>query len=202
MDFKKQFSSFYNPPKKLVEILEVPTFSFLMVDGKGDPNQSAEYQQALEALFTFSYTLKFMVKKSPAIFNYSVMPLEGLWWVTPPDVFSLTNKTIWHWTAMVMQPPFIDATQVEEARKKSQAKKDLPLLAKIRFEKYSEGLAAQTLHIGPYSAEQPTIDRLHQEIERQGYKKTGKHHEIYLNDPNRTAADKIKVIIRQPVIKA
>jgi len=200
VNLKKAWKHLYNPSARKITVVEVPPMNFLMVDGAGDPNTSPEYQQALEALFSLSYTIKFKSKKEAGV-DYVVMPLEGLWWTDDPARFSLDDKSLWQWTAMMMQPEHITATAFEEARTEVRRKKELPALERVRFEAYREGLSVQIMHIGPYDAEGPTIARLHRFIEENGYEPNGKHHEIYLSDPRRTAPEKLKTVLRQPVRK-
>lgn len=180
-------------------LVDVPEFSFLAVDGHGDPNTSAEYIEAVEALFAVSYALKFALKRGPRLLDYGVMPLEGLWWVPDMSRFSVAHKSDWDWTIMIMQPDVVDADLVGTAIEQSTAKKDLPAARLLRLERYAEGLAAQIMHVGPYAAEEPTIQRLHTFIAERGYDLAGKHHEIYLGDPRRSAPERLRTIIRQPV---
>jgi len=200
VDLKKDLKHLYNPSAKEVSVVDVPPMNFLMIDGAGDPNVSPEYQQAMEALFSLSYALKFMVKKSNGV-DYAVMPLEGLWWTDDPGQFSMSNKGIWKWTAMIMQPEYVTGQVFAAALAEARRKKDLVALDRVRFESYHEGLSAQIMHIGPYAAEEPTIARLHSFIRENGYELSGKHHEIYLSDPRRTAPEKLRTVLRQPVRK-
>ena len=129
------------------------------------------------------------------------MPLEAQWWTDPIEDFSIDNKDIWKWSAMIMQPDIVTQEIVNESIKEVSEKKDLPALPKVRFENATDGLAAQILHIGPYSEEEPTIEKWHAFIKENDYKLTGKHREIYLNDMRRTAPERLKTIIRQPIEK-
>ena len=172
--------------------------NFLMVDGSGDPNKSPEFQEAVEALYGVSYTLKFSVKKSGGP-DYAVMPLEGLWWMDDPEGFDIEKKDQWKWTVMIAQPDFITSAMVEDAVRQVKSKKDSPSLSRMRFESYSEGAAVQIMHIGPYAEEGPTVARLHDFARANGYELAGKHHEVYLSDPRRCAPEKMKTIMRQPV---
>jgi hypothetical protein len=172
--------------------------NFLMIDGKGDPNTSAEYRAAIEVLCTLSYTLKFMLKRA-GIVDYTVPPLEGLWWTDETGTLSFENKQSFRWTAMMMQPKQVTEAWVHKAITAAKQKKDLPALAKVRFESYDEGRSVQIMHIGPYAAETPTIARLHEFAKDKGYSLRGKHHEIYLGDPRRTAPEKLRTVIRHPV---
>ena len=199
IDFKKEFKHLYNPSSKEPAIVDVPEMNFLMVDGEGDPNTAQEYKDAVEALYSVSYALKFMIKKSEVAVDYGVMPLEGLWWADDMAQFSVENKDIWKWTSMIMQPKYATKELFNKATEQVEKKKNLPALLKIRFESFNEGLSAQIMHIGPYSVEGPTIERLHDFIKEKGYELRGKHHEIYLADPRRSAPEKMKTVLRQPV---
>ena len=198
IDYKKQLKHLYNPPKKEVIIVDVPRMNFLVIDGKGDPNTSQAFQDAVEALFSISYPLKFMIKKGELGIDYGVMPLEGLWWVDDMSQFSTENKDEWKWTLMIMQPDHVTRELTDEAIAQVKKKKNPVALSKMRFEAYDEGKAAQIMYIGPFSEEGPTIERIHGFIKQSGYELSGKHHEVYLSDPRRTAPDRLKTVIRQP----
>ena len=199
IDYKKELKHLYKPSAKKVEFVDVPEMNFLMIDGKGNPNTSKEFSNAVEALFSLSYTIKFMIKKGEKQIDYGVLPLEGLWWADDMNKFSTENKDEWKWTVMIMQPEFITESIVKEAIQKVKVKKDLPALENIRFESFNEGKVAQTLHIGPFSEEGPTIEKVHNFIKENGYKLSGKHHEIYLSDIRKAAPEKWKTVIRQPI---
>jgi hypothetical protein len=198
IDLKKTLREFYSTSSKEVVFVNVPPMNFLMVDGEGDPNVAPSYAEAIEALFTVSYTLKFAVKKGQATIDYAVMPLEGLWWADDMSAFSTGDKSQWKWTAMMMQPDFITEKMVEDALAVAGKKKTLLGLERIRLEVFGEGVCAQILHVGPYSEEGPTIEKLHSAIESRG-KRRGKHHEIYLSDIRRADPAQWKTIVRQPM---
>lgn len=198
LDLKKELKHLYAPSAKEVSVVDVPEMTFLMVDGEGDPNTSEAYKQAVEALYAVSYTLKFMVKKGEAGVDYAMMPLEGLWWADDMSRFSVHDKGNWKWTAMILQPAYVTRDLFEEARQRTAKKKNPPALPKLRFEGFREGTAAQIMHNGPYSEEGPNIERLHRFIVDQDHELRGKHHEIYLKDPGRTAPERLKTVIRQP----
>ncbi len=198
IDYKKELKHLYRAPAKKIVVVDVPAMNFLMIDGRGDPNKVPEYQEAVQALFTVSYTVKFMLKKS-GIADYGVMPLEGLWWVDDMNRFSTEEKDEWQWRAMIMQPPLVTAAHIAEAIEQAEKKKVLPALPKMVFSPFKEGVAAQTLHIGPFSEEGPVIKSLHEFITEKGKRPRGKHHEIYLSDITRARPEKWKTIIRQPV---
>jgi hypothetical protein len=173
--------------------------NYLMLDGKGDPNTSKAYQAGVEALFALSYSIKFIAKKGVLAVDYGVMPLEGLWWSDDMSEFSIEDKTNWKWTMMIMQPDFVSGAMVDEAVEKAGRKKNPSALGEVRFTSLMEGTCAQIMHIGPFSAEGPAIERLHRFISDSGCKPIGKHHEIYLCDIRKTAPEKWKTIIRQPM---
>ncbi len=198
LDFKKQLKHLYKPSPKEVVMVDVPAMKFLMIDGQGDPNNSKTYSDAVEALYSVSYPLKFAVKKGEMAIDYGVMPLEGLWWADDMTVFTSDDKSQWKWTMMMMQPDFITSQLVEEIIDAVKIKKNPVALPLVRFEEFHEGLCAQTLHIGPFSEEGPTIERVHEFIDAKGERR-GKHHEIYLSDIRRADPAKWKTIIRQPM---
>lgn len=198
IDLKKEYKTLYQPSKKQVEQVDVPALNYLMIDGAGDPNHSPAYREAVEALFAVSYTAKFMIKKGELAIDYAVMPLEGLWWAEDMTTFSRNDKSQWQWTMMIMQPNWVDRAIVDQAIAQVKKKKNLAALSKIRFECFHEGRCAQIMHIGPFSEEGPTIQRVHAFIEARTAL-SGKHHEIYLSDIRRADPSRWKTIIRQPM---
>ncbi|MBI1295597.1 hypothetical protein GC175_11650 [bacterium] len=193
----KQRNQRNKPSAKKPEIVDVPPMNFLMVDGAGDPNTSQAYRDAVEALYGVSYALKFTLKKVDGVV-YSVAPLEGLWWSEEMSVFLSGERTRWQWTMMLAQPSPVTEGRVAQVIEEVRRKKNPAALPLVRFAAYHEGLAAQIMHIGPYAAEAPTIQRLHAFIHEEGGVLQHKHHEIYLGDPRRSAPEKLKTVIRQP----
>jgi hypothetical protein len=201
IDHRRELKELYAPPKNAPVIVDVPEMTFLMVDGTGDPNTAEAYRDAVEALFAVSYAIKFAVKRGRGV-DYGVMPLEGLWWVEDMSTFTVDDKSAWSWTVMIVQPVEIDEELVHEAVSTATRKKPLPAAGRLRLERFREGTAAHVMHIGPYAEEKPTIDRLHAFIAGEGYERTGKHHEIYLTDARRTAPERMRTVIRQPIAPA
>ena len=197
-DLKREFRELYHASARHIVEVDVPAFTYLMIDGEGDPNTTPAYTHAVEALFSVSYTAKFMLKKGLQAIDYAVMPLEGLWWADDWSVFLTNDRTQWKWTMMIMQPDFLPGEVIEAAMNKLRRMKDLPALEKLRLEKFQEGRCAQILHVGPFTEEGPTIEKLHAYIDSRA-ERTGKHHEIYLSDIRRAAPSKWKTIIRQPM---
>ena len=199
VDYKKKLKHLYGPSSKKIVIVEVPPMNYFMVDGEGGP-AAESYQQAIEALYGLSFTVKFDVKKGVGL-DYTVMPLEGLWWAKDITAFSADRKDEWLWKMMIMQPDYVTAKHVNAATKQLREKKNPLALDKIRFESYHEGLSVQILHIGPYDDEGPTIAQMHKFIDENGYQLHMKHHEIYLSDPRRSKPEKLKTVLRQPITK-
>jgi len=200
LDLKKEFRDLYAPSARDVEIVKVPRLSFLMIDGKGDPNLSPGFPLSVQALYAAAYTLKFMIKKDLSI-DYPVMGLEGLWWADDLEVFTMERRDDWKWTLMIMQPSLVTKARVKKALAVAMEKKGLESLQGIRLEPYAEGLAVQIMHIGPYASEGPTIEKLHSFAAERGLTLSGKHHEIYLSDPRKVSPGKMKTVLRQPVRK-
>lgn len=198
IDFKKEMKHLYQPSAKEVVQVDVPTMNYLMVDGEGDPNTSQAYSDAVEALFMVSYAVKFMIKKGALAIDYGVMPLEGLWWSDDMSKFSISEKSNWKWTAMIMQPSCVTPEMIEKAIADVRAKKNPAAISTVRFESVSEGKCAQILHVGPFSEEGPSVEKVHQFIDSR-CQRIGKHHEIYLSDIRKAAPSKWKTIIRQPM---
>ena len=198
-DVKKDLKHLYQPSAKEFSVVDVPEMGFLMVDGQGDPNTSQEYQEAIEALYTVAYQLKFTIKKQDPELDFVVPPLEGLWWVQDMAEFTTEDKDAWLWTAMIYQPDHVTKELFDEAVQQVREKKNPAALPLLRLERYHEGLSVQILYFGPYADEGPTIEKLHAFAREKGYQLRGKHHEIYLSDPRRTAPEKLRTVIRQPV---
>jgi hypothetical protein len=200
IDLKKTMKPYYNPPSKDFSLIEVPPMNFLMIDGTGDPG-GEEFANAIQALYSVSYPLKFMAKRELGI-DCGVAPLEALW--DAHDVEHIfdrdVNKGEWLWTAMIMQPEHITREMVERAMADAAKKKQLSAISRMRFETLDEGLSVQIMHIGPYADEWPTLKRMHFEyIPQHGLVENGKHHEIYISDPKRSAPSTLKTVLRHPV---
>ena len=184
-------------------LVKVPRQNFLAIEGQGDPS-GTDFQQAVEALYSTAYTLKFMIKKGETKLepiDYKVPPLEAQWYAENMASFVSGRRDLWQWTAMIAAPEFITAKLVKDAIEVAKKKKPLARLSDVSLLKQSDGLSAQIMHIGPYSEEAPTIQRLHEFIKDSGYKLSGRHREIYFGDPRRSAPEKLRTILRQPCTK-
>jgi hypothetical protein len=205
-DPKKMYKELYLPSTEEVAIVDVPEMGFLMVDGKGDPNTSKDFMDAVDALYSIAYTMKFMLKKEKVPYDFVVSPLEGLWWTRDEGGgFDYGSKDEWKWTVMIMQPDHVTGGHLERAKSEIRAKrlkKKEPVpaaLDKVRLERFHEGPCVTIMHIGPFAAERPKIERMHAFAKGKGRSITGKHHEIYMSDPRRTPEAKWRTVLRQPI---
>lgn len=210
-DYKKEFKDLYQPATQ-PGIIDVPEMVFIMIDGRGDPNTSVEYANAVETLYGLTYTIKMskMGGNQPAgYFEYVVPPLEGLWEVDDGTFTGggkvIADKNRLHWTSMIRQPEFVTPEVFEWAKPVLKGKKPALDTSVARLVKFTEGLCAQVMHMGPYDDEPATVATLEQFIVASGYKNDipagRRHHEIYLSDPRKTAPEKMKTIIRHPITK-
>ncbi|HEY3343850.1 MAG TPA: GyrI-like domain-containing protein [Anaerolineaceae bacterium] len=205
LDLKKELKYLYAASAKKVDLVDVPAFNFIRIDGaieaNATPGTSPGFQQAMQALYGASYTLKFTLKKRPVDpVDYPVMALEGLWWVEDGH-FEISQPGNWKYTVMILQPDLITADLFEQAIQQLCRKKPNPAISRLRLERFHEGLSIQTMHIGPYASEPETVSRMHAFAEANGYRQRGGHHEIYLGDPLRTDPARLKTILRLPVEK-
>lgn len=211
LNLKKDLKYLYAPSAKKVEIVQVPRLQFAMVDGaieKGrGPGDSPGFQEAVQALYGISYTLKFMLKKRKTNpIDYPVMALEGLLWLTAGDVFNINIKDNWSYTLMILQPEIITKDLFEEGLAQVRKKRgDSGALSRLRLAYFEEGLCAQIMHIGPYATEPATIERMQDFLKENGYRdcvgRNRKHHEIYMGDPRKADPAKLKTVLRHPIEK-
>jgi len=207
VDFKKTEKQFYLP-KTRPEIINVPEMTFIMIDGKGDPNTSAEYADAIQILYGLSYTIK-MKKTLDGYFEYVVPPLEGLWSLDGPYSKGagsmIPDKGMFVWTSMIRQPEFVGQDVFENARAALAKKKPELDSSLARLEKFTEGLCAQLMHLGAYDDEPATVAILERFIASEDmmadFSEKRRHHEVYLGDPRKTAPEKLKTVIRIPIAK-
>jgi hypothetical protein len=201
IDLRRELSALYSAGREPA-FVDVPELPFLMIDGHGDPNTAPAYADAVQALYSLAYTIRFALKRRPEAVDARVMPLEGLWWTPDMATFSTEDKSQWDWRMMILVPEQVTTKVVEDARHATSRKRAPASLDHVRIERFAEGRCAQVLHVGPYSAEGPTIAGLHAFIAANGCALSGKHHEVYLGDPRRAAPEKLRTILRQPVAPA
>ncbi|QQK08255.1 GyrI-like domain-containing protein [Miniphocaeibacter halophilus] len=208
-DYKKEYKDLYLPKKK-PSLIDVPEMIFIAVDGKGNPNTSQEYKEAMEILYGLSYTIKMSKKdgtKPKDYFDYVVPPLEGLWWFDDESYKGGTigDKNDFLWTSLIRQPDFVTEEVFIWAKEKLQNKKPELNLSKAKYLKWKEGLCVQIMHIGSYDTEIESINKMNKYIEQEGFvtdiNNNRKHHEIYLSDPRRCKIENLKTVIRHPVKK-
>jgi len=206
LDLRKDLKYLYFPSSKKVELVEVPAFNFLLIDGAIEPGyapgNSPLFQENMQALYGAAYTLKFMAKlRKIDPVDYPVMALEGLWWVEDGH-FDIRIKDNWFYTVMILVPSLVTQEMLAEAVVQIRKKKgDLPGFARLRLESFEEGSCIQIMHIGPYDTEPATVEKMDAFAQLNGFSKIGKHHEIYLGNPLRADPAKLKTILRHPVKK-
>lgn len=207
LDYKKNFKELYQPSAKPA-LIDVPEMIFFAVEGAGDPNKCREYKEALEILYGLSFTVKMskMNNTQPeGYFEYVVPPLEGLWYQENTNGIDYSRKDDFHWISMIRQPEFVTGEVFETAKAVLSKKKPSLDISKARLMRYTEGLCVQLMHTGPYDDEPASIAKLERFANENGYVEDFEtvrfHHEIYLSDPRKCAPERLRTVIRHPVIK-
>jgi len=201
-DVKKDRRDLYAPAPGVVQLVDVPEMSFLMIDGHGDPNTAGAYREAVEALYTAAYSVRALAKATLGRVH-TVAPLEGLWSADDLTVFHTRDKDAWNWTMMIAQPDWAGPALVDDALAAAEQRKRLPALGLVRLDRLAEGPSAHVLHIGSYDDEGPVLEHLHGEfLPAHGLVPIGRHHEVYLSDARRTQPARLRTILRQPVAAA
>jgi hypothetical protein len=206
IDLRKNLKWLYTPSAKKIELVDVPSFKFLMIDGAMEPDtlpgDSLGFKEALNALYGLAYTLKFSFKlRKDTPIDFPVMALEGLWWVEDGH-FDIRQPGNWKYRLMILQPEAVTQPAFDEALVELGKKKPSPANLRLRLERFDEGLCVQTLHVGPYATEPATMDRIEAFTREKGYRLAHEHHEIYLGNPLRADPAKLRTILRHPVEKA
>lgn len=204
LDLKKDLKTLYSPPSKEVVLVTVPRFKFVRIDGEIEPGvgpgNSPDFAAAMQALYGAAYTLKFAAKKrSVDPVDYPVMALEGLWW-TATGAYDVAKPEGWKYTLQILQPDLVTGEMFQEALAQLRKKRPGPALERLRLEEFEEGRSIQILHIGPYINEPATIAKMDAFAAAHGYTMHGKHHEIYMGDPRRGDPQKMKTILRHPIL--
>lgn len=203
-DFKKEYKEFYLPPVTPT-LVDVPPANYIAVRGIGNPNdEGSEYKDSIGLLYGIAFTIKMSKKGGRQIegyFDYVVPPLEGLWWSENGEV-NYAHKEAFHFISMIRLPEFVTRADFDWAVAEATRKKKTDF-SKVEFFHYEEGRCVQCMHIGPFDSEPITIGKMKAFAEQQGLSiaidDVSRHHEIYLSDPRKTAADKLKTVIRYPV---
>ena len=207
-DFKKEYKEYYLPKNK-PSIIDVPKMNYIAVMGKGNPNEeNGDYQNTLGLLYGVAYTIKMSYKgdyKIDGFFEYVVPPLEGFWWQDDKDGIDYDHKEQLNFISIIRLPDFVTKADFDWAIAEATKKKKQDF-SRIEFLTYDEGLCVQCMHIGSYDDEPVTVESMHKFAQNNGYKlditDTRYHHEIYLSDPRKCVADKLKTVIRHPIRKA
>jgi len=204
LDLRKQYKELYRPSAKEVAVVDVPQLQFITLDGVIEagvgPADSDSFQEAMGALYGVAYGLKFMSKrreKDPI--DFTVMAMEGLWAVESGN-FEFGKVEPWLYTLMMMQPEHITQDMFERAVSEASAKRPNSALDLLRLGRWREGPSIQIMHIGPYSEEPGTVEKMDAFAEKHGYQLHGRHHEIYLGDPRRAKPENLKTILRHPIV--
>lgn len=206
-DYKKEYKEFYMPDKKPA-IIEIPEMNYIAVRGKGNPNQeNGEYKKSIELLYGVAYTIRMSYKtdhKINGFFEYVVPPLESFWWQGKNGYMDYSRKDDLNFISVIRLPDFVTESDFEWAVKEAIKKKKQDF-SKVEFMTYNEGICVQCMHIGSYDSEPDTVSIMHEYAGKNGYKPditdTRLHHEIYLSDPRKCDANKLKTVIRHPVRK-
>ena len=201
LDLKHELRSLY-AASLTPRFVDVPCLPYLMLDGHGDPNTNPGYAVAVKTIYAVANALKSAVRHAEAAVDFTVMPLEGLWWSAEKIPYLAGERANWDWTLMIAQPEFVTAELVDEVRACAARKSAPETVAAVRLGTLCEGPCAQVMHIGPDASETSAVLRLRDFIAANGRVAVGRHHEIYLSDPNRTAPQRLKTVIRQPVVVA
>lgn len=197
IDLKKTHKDLFSA-RRTPRLVDVPPLRYFMIDGQGPP-ESEMFQEAIQALYSTAYTIKFAVKRAGRT-DFAVAPLEALWWADDPEAFDRNQRDTWSWTVMVMRPDHVEDSDLQAALGEQRRKgKRTPVHDRLRLATLEEGLAAQLLYVGPYDEMGPSVDRLSAFATSEGYRPAGRHHDIYLSDPRRTAPERLKTILRRPV---
>ncbi|GAA2454069.1 GyrI-like domain-containing protein [Agromyces soli] len=201
-DVKREFRSLYAPSARDFSVVDVPPMQALAIDGHGDPNTAPAYAQAVQALYSVAYALKFLSKRELGR-DLVVAPLEGLWRADDPTSFVSRDKSAWSWTMLVVQPEWLDGSHLAVARARALEKAPAELrdaIERLELRRLHEGRCVQILHLGSYDDEGPTLAKLHDVfMPEHGLTFAGDHHEIYLSDARRTPPEKLRTVLRQPV---
>ena len=207
-DYKKEYKEFYMPKNK-PNIVEIPKMNYIAVRGKGNPNnENGEYKQTIGLLYAIAFTIKMSYKgthKIDGYFEYVVPPLEGFWWQDEmKDSIDYNSKDKMNFISIIRLPDFVTKKDFDWAVEEATSKKKLDF-SKVEFLSYDEGICVQCMHIGSYDKEPTTINLMHKYMKDNGYKlditDNRYHHEIYLSDPRRCDASKLKTVIRHPIRK-
>jgi hypothetical protein len=195
----KEFNHLYRASTRRIDVVDVPGMNFLMVDGACQGSNFHEFRKGIDGLFSLSQSIKSAIARTNIGFEYTVMPLECLWWVKGESEITLENQEDWRWILMMVQPQYVTSPLVKEVLRSMDMSTELHGISKVRYGVFTEGLSAQILHNGPKVKTGKTISRLEAFMEKRGYRMRGRRHEIYLSDPRTMNPEQMKTIVRIPI---
>ncbi len=190
-------------PKQKAEIIIVPEQKFLMINGRGNPNNE-DFSERIEVLYSLAYAIRMMPKQGytpEGYFEYTVYPLEGLWDLTEEGrKLDILNKEELLYTIMIRQPDFVTEEVVNKAFENVRKKKPNPLLDEVTFDTITDGLSVQILHVGSYDSESVSFQTMKKFIPDNNLEIVSlRHREIYLSDSRKVELQKLKTILRYTV---
>lgn len=190
----------YRVRRGSVRLLTIPEHRFVMVDGSG-PAGGEAFERRMPGLYGTAYGLRFAQKRRGV--ERKVGPLEGLWWqadeTTDLDAIFSDDRGAWRWTLMIVIPDEATDEEIQEHLVSAREKLEPEIAASLRVERFEEGDVAQVLHVGPYAEERRSLERLHAAIADAGFRPRGRHHELYLGNPQRSAPERLRTILRHPI---
>jgi hypothetical protein len=196
-DDRRRLEELYLPATDEFVLVDVPDMQFVMIDGEGD-HDSEGFAQGTRWLFAVIHPIKRLARQRMGK-NFVEPPLEVLWWADDMADFVAGNRDKFKWRQMIVTADWVDEEMFHGAVAKTRERLGEPP-SSLRLERFAEGTSVQIMHVGPESAAIPTMARLHNEfLPEHNLVAIGYHHEIYLTDPSRTAPEKLKTVLRQPV---
>ena len=190
-------------PKNKPEIIDIPEFKFITIEGEGSPSETL-FTECIGALYSLAYTIKMMPKKMSTqphgYYDFTVYPLEGIWDINDEakaNFNGTVNKNDFVYKLMIRQPDFVDEHFFEEMLEVAKEKKKIQLLEQVKFERVTEGLCVQMLHLGPFENEPESFQKMEEFAQTEGLRRLSKvHREIYLSDTRKVAPEKLKTVLR------
>jgi hypothetical protein len=195
IDLTKKYKDYYSAKSK-PELVDFGKVLYLTITGKGEP-AGEEFQQKTQALYPVAYDIKKLCKVEDK--DFAVPKLEGLWWADNNKPFLSVPRSQWQWKLLIRMPDFIKEDMQQQSIKEVAAKKKISQAQNVKLENIDEGKLVSMMHVGPYATEAESIELMNKFISEHRLSKNGLHHEIYPSDPNKTAPEKMKTILRQPV---
>ena len=205
LDLTKKHRNYYRATQQ-PEIVEIEPAQFLSVEGVGDPSGDP-FAENLQALYSTAYAIKFMFKAQGK--DFVVSKLEGLWWfdeskysgLSITDSAAKVPRSEWEYRLLIRLPDYVSEPDVQKGVEMAVTKKKLPSARKVGFYEMQEGKCVQMLHLGPFDTEPESLEKIGSFMKSKALTRNGVHHEIYLSDPRKTAPEKLKTILREPVQK-